>query len=107
MDGSMLLIVCVEQPGPEARPDVCPVVSRGTLPLTRVGVCACVCGRVAVCMCTSPTTTHTHACLLCVYLCASLPPGAPLTQSASALIPEGADGGAARALPCPPNTRSC
>lgn len=56
-----------------------------------------------------PLPPHTLLSILCVFvcLCVRLSSGAPLTQSASALIPEGADGGAARALPCPPNTRSC
>lgn len=87
--------------GPRARPDVCPVVSLGTLPLTCVAVYACVCGWLSLC-----AHHHTHT-LSVICVCVSLSPGALLTQSASALIPEGADSGAARALPCPPNTRSC
>lgn len=44
MEVEMLLRVCEEQPEPEARPDACPAVSLGTLPLTSVGFSAYVCG---------------------------------------------------------------
>lgn len=106
MDGEMLPIICAALPGPEARADVCLVVALGTLPLT---------GRGRLCLClwlTSCLHLYVHhlmrSCLLfvCAYVLA-LSPGTALTQSASVLVPEGADGGAARAPPCPPNTRSC
>lgn len=70
-------------------------------------------GRLCLCLwLTSCLHLYVHhlmrSCLLfvCAYVLA-LSPGTALTQSASALVPEGADGGAARAPPCPPNTRSC
>lgn len=60
----MLQIICVEQPEPKAGPDVCPVVSLGTLPLTCVDVYACVCGWLSVC---PPPHTHAPFCYLCVW----------------------------------------
>lgn len=104
MDREMLLIICVELPGPQAQPDVCPVVSLGRY-LTIVWAFMLVSVVDCLCICMS-TAAHTSVCYLCVCVLVC-PQGDPLTQSASALIPEGADSGAARALPCPPNTRSC
>lgn len=74
----MLLIICVEQPGPEARPDVCPVVSLGTLPLTCVGVYACVCGWLSAC---PPPHTHTDTLLSVIYVCMCVSvPGGPFNS---------------------------
>lgn len=90
----------------EAQPDACPVGSSGTPPLTFVGVIEH--GGSTLCL-----LVHKHRpsflLIVCVSVCVCVTwsLGPTLTQSASAIVPEGVDGGAARALPCPPNTRSC
>lgn len=71
----MRLIICVERPGPEARPDACPVVSLGTLPLTCVGVYACVCGWLSACPPHTRTHRHTPFSYLCVHVCKFVPGG--------------------------------
>lgn len=104
----MTASVCVEEPDPpppQAGPDVCPVVSLGTPPLTfMVFMLVSVVDCLSVFICHSlPRTVLSDVCVSATRVSF----GVTLTQSASALAPEGADGGVARALLCPPNTRSC
>lgn len=105
MDGEMLLIICAELLRPRLDQTCVLWFLWGRyLSLARLFMLVSVVDSLHL-----YSQHHAHSCLFREFMraCVCLSRGAPLTQSASARIPGGADGGAARALPCPPHTRSC